>query len=75
MLVLTRNVGEGVYIDNDVRVTVLDVNGGQVKIGVEAPKEIAVHREEIFRRIQRERDLASESPVKPSLFRTLFGGR
>jgi carbon storage regulator len=54
MLILTRRVGETLMIGNDVSVTVLGVKGNQVRIGVDAPKEIAVHREEIFHRIQSE---------------------
>ena len=54
MLILTRRVGETVMIGEDVTVTVLGVKGNQVRIGVNAPREIAVHREEIFDRIKRE---------------------
>jgi carbon storage regulator len=54
MLILTRRVGETVMIGEDVTVTVLGVKGNQVRIGVNAPKDIAVHREEIFDRIKRE---------------------
>ena len=54
MLILTRRVGETVVIGNDVDVTVLGVKGNQVRLGVKAPREIAVHREEIFQRICRE---------------------
>ena len=54
MLILTRRVGETVVIGEDVTVTVLGVKGNQVRVGVNAPKEIAVHREEIFERIKRE---------------------
>jgi carbon storage regulator len=55
MLILTRRVGETVVIGDDVTVTVLGVKGNQVRLGVNAPREVAVHREEIFERIQRER--------------------
>lgn len=54
MLILTRRVGEAVVIGDDVTITVLAVRGSQVRIGVSAPKELTVHREEIYERIQRE---------------------
>jgi carbon storage regulator len=56
MLILTRRVGETVMIGNDVTVTVLGVKGNQVRVGVNAPKDVAVHREEIYERIKREEE-------------------
>ena len=55
MLVLTRRVGESLMIGDEVTVTVLGVKGNQVRIGVNAPKDVSVHREEIYERIQQER--------------------
>ena len=55
MLILTRRVGETLMIGEDVSVTVLGIKGNQVRIGVNAPKDVSVHREEIYQRIQREK--------------------
>ena len=56
MLILTRRVGETVMVGDDVSITVLGVKGNQVRVGVNAPKDVAVHREEIFQRIKSEKE-------------------
>ena len=61
MLILTRRVGETLMIGDSVSVTVLGVKGNQVRIGINAPKDVAVHREEIFQRIQRGGDGREEA--------------
>lgn len=57
MLILTRRVGETLMVGDEVSVTVLGIKGNQVRIGVNAPKDVAVHREEIYQRIQQERTM------------------
>lgn len=62
MLILTRRTDEAIMIGDDVEITILGVKGQQVRIGVKAPKDVAVHREEIYQRIQAEQD--AEAPLK-----------
>jgi carbon storage regulator len=56
MLILTRRVGETVMVGDEVTITVLGVKGNQVRLGINAPKDVAVHREEIYQRIKHEHD-------------------
>lgn len=56
MLILTRKVGETVLIGDDISITVLSIRGSQVKLGVNAPKDVSVHREEIYQRIQKSKN-------------------
>lgn len=60
MLILTRRVGETLIIDDKIKVTVLGVRGHQVRLGIDAPKDVAVHREEIHAKIQGESDTTAE---------------
>ena len=60
MLILTRRVGESLMVGEEITVTVLGVKGSQVRIGIDAPKDVAVHREEIYQRIKNDGD-SSES--------------
>jgi carbon storage regulator len=54
MLILSRNISEAIHIGDDVKLTILDVQGSQVRIGIDAPKSVPVHREEVFYRIKQQ---------------------
>ena len=66
MLILTRRTGETVMIGNDVTLTILGVKGNQVRIGITAPKDVAVHREDIYERIQRGDDAEAGAKSRAS---------
>ena len=61
MLVLTRKLGESIVIGNNVRVTILEMQGKQIRLGIEAPPEVSVHRGEVYERIEAENRLAAET--------------
>ena len=65
MLILTRRVGETLMIGDQITVTVLGVKGNQVRVGISAPKDVSVHREEIFQRIKRDDGVAVDEDGKP----------
>lgn len=62
MLILTRKIGESLLVGDDVEITVLNIRGGQVKLGVKAPKDVSVHREEIYQRIKA---LGEQNQIEP----------
>ena len=73
MLVLTRRCGEGLTIGPDIRVVVLGLKSGQVRLGIEAPRAVAVHREEVYAKIQDENRLAAKTQAVPlDAFRRLI---
>ena len=74
MLILTRKSGESITIGDDVKITVVEVKGKQVRIGIDAPRSYMIHREEGYRSIQEEnRRAAKESPLSIAGLKHLFG--
>ena len=74
MLILTRKSGESITIGDDVKITVVEVKGKQVRIGIDAPRSYMIHREEVYLSIQEEnRRAAKESPISISGLKNLFG--
>lgn len=62
MLVLTRKVGEGITIGNDIKITIVELKGSQVRLGIEAPQNVIVHREEVYKKIQEANVMSADSP-------------
>ncbi len=73
MLILTRKVGESVMVDHDVKITVLHVKGAQIRLGIDAPSSVVVHREEVFSRIHSSH-LSQYAPVDPEVSAAIFSG-
>lgn len=65
MLVLTRKLGESIAIDDDIKIVVVQIKGRQVRLGIEAPKDTKIHREEVYLAIQEQNKLASQSQPQP----------
>ena len=61
MLILTRKLGESIKIGDDIKIQVIDIKGRQVRLGIEAPENFSIHREEVYLRIQEENQLAAEA--------------
>lgn len=72
MLVLTRRLGESIWINDDVRIVIQSIRGNQVRVGIDAPREMVVHREEIYQRIHQENREAGNSETKMEPVRQLY---
>lgn len=76
MLVLTRKAGESIVIGNQVRITILEIQGRQIRLGVEAPGDISVHRGEVYERIKQENQMAiQEGEAELKTLRQALGGK
>lgn len=71
MLVLARKINESIMIGDDIEVVIIDIKGDQVKLGIKAPKSIAVHRKEIYEEIQKENIAAMQSQLKPDTLKDI----
>jgi len=72
MLVLTRKLGESICINDDIKIIIQSIQGNQVRVGISAPKDATIHREEIYQRIQKENKQASALPMEIEPVRELF---
>lgn len=71
MLILTRKLGEKIRIGNEIKITILNASGRQIKVGVEAPPDVAVHREEVYQMIREENTLAAQAGLDDSTGKSL----
>jgi carbon storage regulator len=74
MLILTRKPGESLYIGDDVKVTIVEIKGNQIRVGIEAPRELRIYREEIYAQIVEENRSAADVRLSGSALETLSGG-
>ena len=72
MLALSRKLGESIIIDNDIEITILEVKGDQVKIGISAPKSVSIYRKEIYLQIQESNQEAAKSEILAEDIKNLF---
>lgn len=72
MLALTRKTNESIMIDNDIEITILDIKGDQVKIGINAPKSVSIYRKEIYLQIKQSNQEAVEGTISPDALGHLF---
>lgn len=72
MLVLTRRLGESIWINDNIKIVVQSVKGNQVRLGINAPRETTIHREEIYQKIQSENKQASDLPTEMDSVKELF---
>lgn len=71
MLVLARKINESIMIGDDIEIVIIDIKGDQVKLGIKAPKSVAVHRKEIYEEIQKENIAAMQSKFKPETIKDI----
>lgn len=72
MLVLTRRLGESIFINDDIKIVIQSIKGSQVRIGISAPKETVIHREEIYQKIQIENKVARALPQELEPLKALY---
>ncbi len=63
MLILTRRLGESIVIEDNIKITVVDINKQQIKLGIDAPKHVTINREEVARKVEEENQLSSDSMI------------